>query len=61
MRIVRSFGVFPLPDIPIIMFAAHGEFWRVLSGKARHQRVSLQAGLGQIALLDRFLSIALNA
>src|SRR5664279_5437823 len=29
VRIVRSPGVFPTPDIPIIMLTAHGERWRV--------------------------------
>src|ERR1700693_5255473 len=28
VRIVRSPGVFPTPDIPIIMLSAHGERWR---------------------------------
>src|SRR5215472_7127965 len=30
VRIVRSPGVFPVPDIPIIMLTAHVERWRVL-------------------------------
>src|SRR3984957_11311232 len=30
VRIVRSPGVFPMPDIPIIMLSAHGERWRVV-------------------------------
>src|SRR4029079_6273852 len=30
VRIVRSPGVFPVPDIPIIMLTAHGERWRVV-------------------------------
>src|SRR3954471_4368802 len=30
VRIVRSPGVFPTPDIPIIMLSAHGERWRVV-------------------------------
>ena len=32
VRIVRSPGVFPMPDIPIIMLSAHGERW--------HRRIS---------------------
>ena len=30
VRIVRSPGVFPMPDIPIIMLSGHGERWRVV-------------------------------
>jgi two-component system chemotaxis response regulator CheY len=30
VRIVRSPGVFPMPDVPIIMLSGHGERWRVL-------------------------------
>src|ERR1700749_3093019 len=30
VRIVRSPGVFPMPDIPIIMLSAPGERWRVV-------------------------------
>jgi|SRR5215471_378600 len=45
VRIVRSPGVFPMPDFPIIMLSAHGERWRVLKAATRRQRVSAQAGL----------------
>ena len=30
VRIVRSPGVFPMPDVPIIMLSAHGERWRII-------------------------------
>ena len=30
VRIVRSPGVFPTPDLPIIVLSAHGERWRVV-------------------------------
>ena len=30
VRIVRSPGVFPLSDVPIIMLSSHGERWRVV-------------------------------
>src|ERR1700741_2237582 len=32
VRIVRSPGVFPVPDVPIIMLTGHGERWRVVEG-----------------------------
>src|ERR1700694_1810868 len=30
VRIVRSPGVFPMPNIPIVMLSAHAERWRVI-------------------------------
>ena len=30
LRIVRSPGVFPIPDVPVIMLSSHVERWRVL-------------------------------
>src|SRR3977135_861019 len=30
VRIVRSPGVFPMPDVPIIMLSSNGERWRVI-------------------------------
>jgi two-component system chemotaxis response regulator CheY len=33
VRIVRSPGAFPMPDIPIIMPTAHGERWCIVSTK----------------------------
>ena len=30
VRIVRSPGVFPMPDVPIIMLSGHGERWSVV-------------------------------
>ena len=45
VRIVRSPGVFPLPDIPIIMLTAHGERWRIV--EAAKLGVNELAGVGQ--------------
>ena len=58
VRIVRSPGVFPFADIPIIMLSAHGERWRVVEavriGVNEYLRkpVSAQA-LARPADLDR--------
>src|SRR5271154_7373695 len=30
VRIVRSPGVFPMSDVPIIMLSSHGERWRIV-------------------------------
>ena len=34
VRIVRSPGVFPVPDVPIIMLTGHVERWRVIEASA---------------------------
>ena len=48
VRIVRSPGVFPMPDVPIIMLSSFGERWRVLeAARTRRQRISDQAGVGE--------------
>src|SRR5580704_4352325 len=49
VRIVRSPGVFPMPDVPIIMLSGHGERWRVVEA-ARRPRISDQAGFGEGAV-----------
>src|SRR5215831_1709772 len=60
VRIVRSPGVFPTPDIPIIMLTAHGKESRV--------RESVQLGVNEFlckpvsakALYERLVSIVLK-
>ena len=48
VRIVRSPGVFPMPDIPIIMLTGHGERWRVVeAARLGVNEFLLQAGVGQ--------------
>ena len=48
VRIVRSPGVFPLPDVPIIMLTAHGERWRVVeASRLGVNEYPAQAGVGQ--------------
>ena len=51
VRIVRSPGVFPMPDIPIIMLSAHGERWRVVEAvRLGVHEYPGQASLGEGAL-----------
>ena len=51
VRIVRSPGVFPMPDIPIIMSDRPlRTLARRRGGAARRQRISDQAGFGEGAL-----------
>jgi two-component system, chemotaxis family, chemotaxis protein CheY len=57
VRIVRSPGVFPMPDIPIIMLSAHGERWRVVEAVRIGVNEYLRKPVSAQALLDRLTSI----
>ena len=57
VRIVRSPGVFPMPDIPIIMLSAHGERWRVVEAVRLGVNEYLTKPVSAKALYDRLLSI----
>ncbi len=57
VRIVRSPGVFPLPDLPIIMLTAHGERWRVVEAVRLGVNEFLCKPVSAKALLDRIISI----
>ncbi len=50
VRIVRSPGVFPMPDVPIIMLSGHGERWRVIEAARLGVNEYLEARLREIAL-----------
>jgi len=60
VRIVRSPGVFPTPDLPIIMLTAHGERWRVLEAARLGVNELLCKPVSAKALYDRLLSILLR-
>src|SRR5512143_2692730 len=60
VRIVRSPGAFPVPDIPIIMLTAHGERWRVVEAAKLGVNEFLCKPVSAKALLDRLLSILLK-
>lgn len=60
VRIVRSPGVFPLPDIPIIMLTAHGERWRIVESVKLGVNEFLCKPVSAKALLDRMISILLK-
>ena len=48
MRIVRSPGVFPNPDVPVILLTAHGQrLAGQRSAAARRQRIPGQTGLAE--------------
>jgi two-component system, chemotaxis family, chemotaxis protein CheY len=60
VRIVRSPGVFPMPDIPIIMLTAHGERWRVVEAARLGVNEFLCKPVSAKALFDRLISILLK-
>jgi two-component system chemotaxis response regulator CheY len=60
VRIVRSPGVFPMPDIPIIMLTAHGERWRIVESVKLGVNEFLCKPVSAKALLDRLVSILLK-
>ena len=60
VRIVRSPGVFPVPDIPIIMLTAHGQRWRIEESLKLGVNEYLCKPVSAKALLDRLISILLK-
>jgi DNA-binding response OmpR family regulator len=57
VRIVRSPGVFPVPDIPIIMLTAHGERWRVVEAVRLGVNEFMVKPVSAKGLLERIVSI----
>ena len=57
VRIVRSPGVFPMPDVPIIMLSGHGERWRVVEAVRLGVNEYLIKPVSAKALYDRLVSI----
>jgi two-component system chemotaxis response regulator CheY len=60
VRIVRSPGVFPLPDIPIIMLTAHGERSRIVEAVRIGVNEFLCKPVSAKTLTDRFISILIK-
>jgi DNA-binding response OmpR family regulator len=57
VRIVRSPGVFPMADVPIIMLTSHGERWRVVEAVRIGVNEYLRKPVSAQALLDRLTAI----
>jgi two-component system, chemotaxis family, chemotaxis protein CheY len=57
VRIVRSPGVFPVPDVPIIMLSGHGERWRVLEAVKLGVNEYLVKPVSAKSIYDRLVSI----
>jgi CheY-like chemotaxis protein len=60
VRIVRSPGIFPAPDIPIIMLSAHVEHWRILESVKLGVNEFLCKPVSAKALFDRLVAILLS-
>src|ERR1051326_7808205 len=56
-RIIRSSGVFPVPDVPIIMLSGHVERWRVEQAQRLGINEFLKKPVSGKALLDRMVAI----
>jgi two-component system, chemotaxis family, chemotaxis protein CheY len=60
VRIVRSPGVFPIPDVPIIMLTSYGERWRVVEAIRLGVNEFLCKPVSAQSLLDRMVSIVIK-
>lgn len=60
VRIVRSPGEFPTPDIPIIMLTGHGEEWRIREAVGIGVNEFLCKPVSAKALLECLVSITLK-
>jgi CheY-like chemotaxis protein len=60
VRIVRSPGVFPMPDVPIIMLTGHCERWRVIEAVKLGVNEFLTKPVSAKSLYDRLISITLQ-
>ena len=60
VRIVRSPGAFPTPDLPIIVLTAHGERWRILQAAKLGINEFLCKPVSAKAPYDRILSVLLK-
>jgi len=57
VRLVRSPGEFPMPDVPIIMLTGHGERWRVEEAARVGAHEFLLKPVSTKALHDRILAV----
>ena len=60
VRIVRSPGVFPQPDVPIIMLTGHVERWRIVEATRLGVHEFLKKPVSGNALLERIVSILMQ-
>jgi DNA-binding response OmpR family regulator len=60
VRIVRSPGVFQVPDVPIIMLTGHGQRWRIIEAARLGVNEFLRKPVSGKVLLERIVAILLN-
>src|SRR3974390_2402691 len=60
VRIVRSPGVFPIPDIPIIILSSYGERWRVVEARRLGVNEYLVKPVSAKSLYDRLATIVMR-
>jgi len=60
VRIVRSPGVFPMPDVPIIMLSSYGERWRVVEAVRLGVNEYLIKPVSAKAIYDRLVSVTMQ-
>lgn len=60
VRIVRSPGVFPIPDLPIIILSAHRERWRVMEAMRLGVNEYLVKPVSAETLQSRILGLITN-
>jgi DNA-binding response OmpR family regulator len=57
VRMVRSPGTFPVPDVPIIMLSGHGDRWRVVEAARIGAHEYLLKPVSTKTLYDRIVAI----
>jgi len=57
LRIIRSPGIFPTPDVPVIVLTGHREHWRVVEAMRLGVNEYLIKPVSAQALYDRLVSI----
>ena len=60
VKMVRSPGTFPFPDVPIIMLTSHGERWRVIEAQRLGVHEFLVKPVSSQSILDRIVAIFQN-
>jgi DNA-binding response OmpR family regulator len=60
IRLVRSPGSFPSPDVPIILLTGHGDRWRVIEAARLGVHEYLLKPVSTKALLDRIAAVLVN-
>jgi DNA-binding response OmpR family regulator len=60
VRMVRSPGIFPAADVPIIMLSAFGERWRVVEAARLGVNEYLRKPVSAQTLLDRLIAILIQ-